>query len=162
MSVDTSAVALRSYQKRLQIDRNDLDGELVIQAQVMFEVSEALTWAKAERDAIKQEMDEEAGIIKAQLFQEEPKLAGTKADALVKKDEGYMEIRKEKSEKDRIVGQWEAMVEAWKSRGYMLRQLADLYVANYYSPTSAGESSSEKRHKRRERDERSQRRNRRS
>lgn len=159
---DVSETAIRQFKQKLRIDKNDLDGELVIQAHVFFEVSERLTWAKAERDSVKQECDELAGNIKAEIFEEQPKLAATKADALVRKDPEFIDLYKERKEADRIVGMWEALVEAFKSRGYMLRQLADLFVANYYSPTSMGESSEEKRQKsaertRRSRDERSSR-----
>lgn len=162
MSLDVSDNALRQFKSKLRIDKNNLDGELVIQSQTFYEISERLTWAKAERDEIKRECDELAAELKSVIFQENPKLAATKADSLVKKDEDFIELYKERKEADRIVGMWEALVEAFKSRGYMLRQLADLYVANYYSPTSAGESRQEKRAKSAERTERSRRNGRRN
>ncbi|AFV81305.1 hypothetical protein F862_gp073 [Vibrio phage vB_VpaS_MAR10] len=162
MSYDTSETAIRSFKGRLRIDKNDLDNELVEQSHLFFEVSERLTWAKAERDEIKRECDELAGEIKAEIFADNPKMADTKATALVKKDADFIERYREKTEADRIVGAWEALVEAFKSRGYMLRQLADLYVANYYSPISGGESQDDKRRKSAERTERSESRRRRS
>ncbi|ATI19150.1 hypothetical protein KF4_068 [Vibrio phage vB_VpaS_KF4] len=158
MAYDVGESAIRSFKNRLRIDKNDLDNELVEQSHLFFEVSERLTWAKAERDEVKRECDELAGELKADLFAENPKLADTKATAIVKKDPDYQERYREKSDADRIVGAWEALVEAFKSRGYMLRQLADLYVANYYSPISGGESQDDKRRKRAERDDRSNRR----
>ncbi|AFE86397.1 hypothetical protein vBValSR12Z_71 [Vibrio phage vB_ValS_R12Z] len=158
MAYDVGEQAIRSFKNRLRIDKNDLDNELVEQSHLFFEVSERLTWAKAERDEVKRECDELAGELKADLFAENPKLADTKATAIVKKDPDYQERYREKSDADRIVGAWEALVEAFKSRGYMLRQLADLYVANYYSPISGGESQDDKRRKRAERDDRSNRR----
>lgn len=147
---------LQRYKQQLLIDKDNLDGELVHQSAYYFAVSEILTQARAERDASKTEMDEVLGEVKADLFHNDPKLADTKATAMAKADPDYIKAVDAKVDMDRIVGQWEAMQEAVKSRGYMLRQLADLYVANYYSPTSAGESAQEKRQKAASRRERSE------
>ncbi|WP_201785647.1 hypothetical protein, partial [Streptococcus agalactiae] len=86
MAYDVGEQAIRSFKNRLRIDKNDLDNELVEQSHLFFEVSERLTWAKAERDEVKRECDELAGELKADLFAENPKLADTKATAIVKKD----------------------------------------------------------------------------
>lgn len=143
--MDLSLKALDGFKRRLIIDKTALDDELIEQPSLFFEVSERLSYSKAERDEARRQRDLVAAEIKADLREDDPKLSESRLNSMVEEDRNYRLARASYHEAEKLVSLWESMTDAVRSRGYMLRQLADLFVANYYSPNSAGESLQDKR-----------------
>ena len=128
---------LRDY---LEIDKHSLDDEIVKQPSLFFQVSEALSEAVAERDACKEELATVDADLDGQI-RHDMEVAGDRiTEAQVKN--GIQVHAKHgpafdtyilaKTRADKLL----AMKEAFQQRGYMLRDLASLYVANYYDSTS--------------------------
>lgn len=125
---------LRQY---LKIDKHALDDELVKHPSLFFKVAEAMTEAVAERDLLKEELaytdaelDKQVRIILGDKATE----AKVKGQVAIHKDHVYATSRylEAKKQADMLA----ALKEAFHNRGYMLRDLAQLYVNNYYSTDS--------------------------
>lgn len=143
---DKLVAELRAY---LEIDKHSLDDEIVKQPSLFFRASEAYVEAVAERDACKEEL----ATIDAELdgkVRHDLDVAGDKiTEAIVKNEiqshkkhsaafDTYM-IAKTKA--DQLL----ALKEAFHQRGYMLRDLASLFVASYYENSSVqGNSRSDR------------------
>lgn len=130
----------------LEIDKHNLDDELVKQPSLFFDVSEAYEEAVAERDACKEELatiDAELdGIIRAKLGDEA-------TEAMVK--HGIQSHARHAEAFDTYIlaktraGKLQALKESFHQRNYMLRELANLYVSSYYEASSVqGTSKTDK------------------
>src|SRR5690348_14596091 len=129
-------IDIEKHKALLAIDKSALDEEISTQPSLFYAVAEGFIEAAAERDACKEELT----TVDAQLDgQVRMVLASTEekvTEAMVKnavqthKDhqaafDTYMEAKT----KADLFG---AMKEAFAQRGYMLRDLAQLYVSSYY------------------------------
>lgn len=133
----------------LAINKNELDTEISNQPSLFYEVAEACVSAMAERDARKEELatvDAELdGKARVTLSQREERVT----EAMVKnavqshKDheqafEAYMEA-KTKSDL------FSAMKDSFGQRGYMLRDMVQLYVASYFEqPSVRGDANADR------------------
>jgi hypothetical protein len=134
-------IDLVEFKKCLKIDKLALDDEVMQQASLLYEVSEALVEAIAKRDALKDnlakleaEIDQDlrTGFEESEIKYTEPKIkslvlidtARTKANT---------ELLAAKTQADRLT----ALKEAFHQRGYMLRDLCSLYQANYFESSAS-------------------------
>ena len=142
---------LADLQQQLAIDKSVLDDEVVRQPMLFYMISELLTTALAERDALKEELQ----AIDADLdFKWRKRLAKDKAakvtETLIKNhvqtsedhEKAFAAWLDAKTKADRL----QALKEAFHQRSYMLRDLVSLYSANYYEeasvkPTKAQDAS---------------------
>lgn len=124
----------------LKIDKHALDDEIERQPSLFFDVSEAYVAAAAKRDACKEELasiDAELdAVVRKRLEDNKERIteAAVKNGIQTHADHGpafdtYMDA---KQEADLLF----ALKEAFQQRGYMLRDLASLYVASYYEQSS--------------------------
>src|SRR5258707_11639907 len=128
---------LEELKQYLKINKFALDDELVGQASVFYKVGEMFAEATAKRDAQKEHL----ATIAAELEQNVRTRLGDKAtegkvkslvlleEEHIAETQAYLEA---KAEADKLF----ALKEAFQQRGYMLRDLAQLFVANYYSRDS--------------------------
>jgi adenylate kinase family enzyme len=132
----TDIAELKEY---LKIDKHRLDEELEEQPMLLFQISEAFVQAAAERDMLKEQL----ATIDANLDFDVRSDYGDKkyTEAMVKNeiqtdkkhDTAMLKYLDAKKQADLLA----ALKEAFQSRGYMLRDLASLYTANYYEQGSA-------------------------
>lgn len=128
-------------QEWLKIDRDQLDEELIRQPEMFFRVSRELADAINDRDTIKDALNRIEAKLSDQIREEkrtaeEKFTVGEIADA-VKRHEKY----RSKQEAYRIASQKvdliAALKEAFAQRSYVLKELASLWVSNYFQETSA-------------------------
>lgn len=125
---------LRQY---LKIDKLALDEELVNQASLYFKISEAYTEAAAERDLLKETLAYGDAKIEQDIRKElGDKCTEGKVKSLLTINEKHAEANGHyldaKIKADRLA----ALKEAFHQRGYMLRDLAQLFISNYYGADS--------------------------
>lgn len=130
------AFDLEQFRKYLQIDKNALDTAVMQQPTLLDEVSEAYEEAVSERDALKEEL----AIIDAQLDCEirakNNKATESAIKALVLLHPSHREGFTQWIEAKEYAGKLGALRDAFKDRSYMLRELGNLYVSNYFQQTS--------------------------
>lgn len=124
----------RSY---LAVDKHNLDEELVQQPQLYERVGQELAMAQTDLASAKKSLE---------------KMESELLDDLLRKDTGRTSMEKLKSKlhfdpelqrmhavlrsREEDVRMWTHMLEAFKARGYSIRDLAALYNANYYQRDS--------------------------
>lgn len=144
-------LTLTDLQEQLAIDKSCLDDEVIRQPMLFYSVSEMLVDALAERDAAKEELNavdaDLDGIWRKKLSKD---AKGRLTESMVKNhvqlsaqhEKAFDVYLKAKTKADRLT----ALKEAFQARSYMLRDLVQLYSANYYEdasvkPTRAQEAS---------------------
>ena len=136
---------IEQLKARLAINKGGLDDEVSQQPTLYFEVSEAYVEAAAVRDACKEELTSiDAsldGEVRAALARSEDKVTEAMVKNSVQSHEKhqaafdtYMEA---KTKADLLA----ALKEAFGQRGYMLRDLAQLFMASYYEQSSMSNGS---------------------
>jgi len=128
----------------LRIDKYGLDDAISGQPNLLYQISEAVAEAMAERDASKEELariDAELDVeVRAKMEKEKRDPKAKITEAMVtsrimmnrRHEEAFDTFMLAKRDADKLL----ALKEAFQQRGYMLRELASLYVASYYEQSS--------------------------
>lgn len=128
---------LRVY---LEIDKHGLDDEIVKQPSLLLQVAEAHAEAIAERDSCKEELATVDAELDGQVRRKLEKVKEKVTEAAVKHGiqtsqkhgDAFDTYMTAKTKADKLL----ALKEAFQNRSYMLRDLVQLYVANYYDQSS--------------------------
>jgi translation elongation factor EF-Ts len=133
---DTSAITLALLERDLAIDRNALDEALLTQPDLFYRASKKLAELISQRDAAKQDISEAEAEADKDI-RSEIEEAGTKITE--KEVESRKRIHPEVSASIKTylnlnlsVGQFTALVDAFKQRSYVLKSLSDLHISGYF------------------------------
>lgn len=122
---------LEQYRKMLTVNRHRLDEELELQSMLMDQIASSV----ARFNSQQLEAKEDLAKVEARIFLElkEDKVSNEAANAEVRKHreritawQRYQIARQEYEE-------WQGLLNAWTSRGYHIKTLADLYIAQYFT-----------------------------
>lgn len=128
------------FKQYLEVDKLNLDDELVNHAVLLGEVSDAYAEALCERDDLKEVLAQVDADISSEI-REKLESNGKKAtEAIVAADtllspqhqKAYKAYAEARSQAARLG----ALKEAFLARGYMIRDLCSLYVSNYFENSS--------------------------
>lgn len=133
------------FRKYLEIDRSSLDDEVRRHASLLFKVSEAMVEAIAKRDYFKEHLASMDAKIDQELradFEDKgDKYTESQIKSLILTDKERCGVNAKlleaKAEADKLI----ALKDAFHQRGYMIRDLCSLYVANFYEDSSVRETS---------------------
>lgn len=135
---------IETYADQLKINKHQLDEELVVHSDVLFRISDQLSklrelWAAATDEFKKAEA--EAFAAQKQMMDNGKPLSDTRAEMAVRNDpyrnKAWTVMVGCKAELER----WEALYEAWKTKGYNMNTLASMYATGNFSvglPNRAG------------------------
>ncbi len=118
----------------LQVDKHALDEELVRQPSLFYRISELYVEAVAVRDSQKEKL----AVIDAEIEQEIRRKLGNKCTegkvkGILLLDEDHHQAAEMYLDAKRKADQLQALKEAFHMRGYMLRDLAQLFISNYFT-----------------------------
>lgn len=123
-------------QTNLQIDRNNLDIEMQQQSVLFYKIGDMFVQASAERDTLKDELAHTDAVLtdKHTIALEAAGKRATKdsIEAAIKQDDEHITCSENYLAAKAYADKCAALKEAFHMRSYMLRDLASLYVANYY------------------------------
>ena len=132
-------IDIKEFKGFLKIDRGDLDNEIVQHASLFFEVSEACVEAKAEADTLK----EEVATIDAELaskhrirLEKNGKATDAQVKSAVQQDPKHDKAHCAYIDAKELADKLSALQESFRQRGQMLRELAGLYVTQYFQKSS--------------------------
>lgn len=129
------------FRQYLIIDKFALDDALKEQPSLLFQVSEAFESALARRDALKDQVSTvEAEVdvdIRESAAKTKEKVTEPQIKHLIATDHGREQAYKAYAEARALAGRLGALKEAFKERGYMLREMCSLYVSNYFEQASS-------------------------
>jgi hypothetical protein len=127
----------RDLEEALRIDENALEVALRDQPTQFYRVSSAYAIAISRRDAAKQALqDAEAGAdlaVRREAQEEDRKITEGEVKATAQTSAGVLSARDRLNALAEQVGRLGALKEAFQQRSYALKDLAGLYVANYYT-----------------------------
>lgn len=130
------ALTIDQIQEMLRVDKNALDEALVVQADIMFRISDEIT----DSGEIVATLTDDLKQVEMAAFLEAKDRgdADKKADAYARTHPGRVKLGDQLAAAKRTHQRWVGMHEAWKARGYAIRELAELYAAQYFvvSPNS--------------------------
>lgn len=123
---------LAFLQKKLSIDKDDLDSALIEQPDLYYHVADAFVTAVAERDAAKLNMEQAIAELDKQ-FREAAAAAEEKVTETSLQRKIATTPRIQTLEKDLLryrvdADRWQALKEAFQQRSFMLRELVSMYV----------------------------------
>ena len=128
------------YQSELKIDRDDLDNELVRQPGNFHAVSYQWTLACSRRDAqklaVKGVHGREWNRIREKVEAEGNRATVDLMTAMLEKSKKYREAQDLYNEAVAEAEAWGALKEAWMQRSYALKDLVNLFVAQYFETDS--------------------------
>ena len=137
-------LTIDTIKDRLQIDRHRLDDELELQPQVTYFISDKVAEANSAVLAAKESLEKLEAEIRLDLRGSTTKRTNDEINAEIQidadrinKNVRYLECKREH---EKLLG----LAESWRARGFALKTLADLYMANYFASDSAGRESSYK------------------
>lgn len=137
---------LVQLEEGLQIDEYALDDALVTQPDSFYRVSKQLALLISRRDAKKQELAEEEAKADAELretaVKHKDKVTETEVKNMIRLDRDVQKVSTEFLDLNREVGELTALKEAYQQRSYVLKDLVQLYIANYYTNADGSSSSS--------------------
>lgn len=132
---------INTYRKMLFVQRHRLDDELEVQAELMERISAATVVRNSRSIEAKENLSQVEARLLEDARDDDPKLTAAAADAKIRRDperiKAWRIFQAARAEHE----QWQGLQDAWRQRGFSIKTLADLYTANYYSPTSTTNSS---------------------
>lgn len=136
-----SLETIEAYRNRMRIEKHRLDDELEIQAELLHRIFEKVVSASSAAMEAKDVLERIEGDVYFEAKHVNPKATVPELQGITRTDpariKAWRMYRDAKAEQE----SWEGLHEAWKSRGFALRSLVDLRLANYYtSDSDAGEN----------------------
>jgi len=129
-----------TYRLKLRIDKNDLDETVIKHPELLEEVSTAFALAVSKRDQAKTEMERCQAELTLKYRRRANKagerITNDEIASRVINDQTYVLVHDVFLTATKDVAQWQALKEAFISRGYMIRELCSLYASNYFNSTS--------------------------
>lgn len=131
---------LAYYRRILRVDKHCLDDALETQSQIQDEISSELAQATSRMNLAKDQLDRKTADVIAEL--KEGKVSETLAAGLAKKDQRRLDLWRVYQDAREEHEQWVGLYDAWQRRGYSIKTLAELYVAQYFAVTSVTTTTS--------------------
>jgi hypothetical protein len=128
---------LEELERGLKIDEHGLEQECVQQPELFYRIAKQAMRARTVRDQLKRDLERieaEAVIeIRAQAERRDVKMTVKDIEAAVIMNLKVRQATSQLGTANETLGNLEALKESYSQRKDMLRELANLYVANYYS-----------------------------
>lgn len=124
------------YRAMLKVSKHHLDDELEIHAEVMEQLTTEVALRNTLMIRAKDDLAREEGKLAEDIKEDEPKLSIGAIDAKVKRDPyrvkswTHYQNAREGHEK------WVGLLEAWRQKGFTMKNLSDLYSAQYFALNS--------------------------
>ena len=123
--------------ERIKIDQNALNDELVEQPALFMAASNAYVMAISERDEAKADVD----VARAEAYfdirrSSKEKVTEATISAQIELDKNYRVACKNYLEAKQAASEAETLKESFAQKGYVLKELAALYIAGYFGTSS--------------------------
>ncbi len=129
---------------RLIVNKDNLDDELIHQPELYFRAAAEKARASSRLDAAKDQVKTMSASLFIQLEEEMGKKGKTTVSGVQQAVESHERMQTAKLMARNAAEEyeeWQALVEAISQRSYILRELAQLYIANYYTSSSVSDQT---------------------
>lgn len=121
---------------QLRIDKHDIDNEIERQPSLFFDVSREVTAAAARRDYLKEELQridaKLDGKYRRRAVKQSTKYTEAQIAHMIALDDDHIAASNALIDAREHADTMQALKESFNQRSYMLRDLASLFVANYF------------------------------
>lgn len=148
------AHSIEFYRGRLRVDRHQLDDELEEHSLLYEQIGQAMTAANSSAIKAKDQLAKVEARLAEDLKSGEPSLSIQRLDAKIKRHPDRRESFSAWVEARERYEEWQALHEAWKTRGFTIRNLSDLYLGQYFALNSTTNRAGDSRRAYEERRER--------
>ena len=131
------AFTIEVFRNMLRVNKHRLDDELEIQGETQERISSHLARLNSRQLELKKALDSTEAVVISRLKDNDPKLSNPIAEKEARRDRDYVAAWQAWSVARQEYEEWLGLYEAWKSRGYQLKTLADLYGDQYFMIDSA-------------------------
>lgn len=122
-------------------DKDDLDEEHIRQPELIFQCGRGHAAAAEHLELMKHEADITLATLDKKLREEltarSEKFSETSLAKMIDLDESMQTARKDLIQAKFILANWSALVEGFRAKSFSLRELSELYVANYFQTESS-------------------------
>lgn len=128
---------LQHYRAQLRINRLRLDEDLEVQAVMLEQISSNVTRLNTRV----LEMKEQLAMVEARLTQDlalEEKLTVAELGAKVKRHKDRVEAYRKWMLAREEHEEWTGLLDAWRGKGFAMKDLGNLYASQYFSINSVG------------------------
>lgn len=137
MSTDMIDKPIEYYVEQLAIDKFNLDGCIERQAGLFNEIAVSLAEAISQRDFLKKDYEdvqaEVAAEVRHEAKQDSRKMTDKAVTECVAEDKDVKQAHTDFLDAKRSVDLWAALKESFMQRSYMIKELAQLYIAGYFA-----------------------------
>ena len=132
------SLTLDQVSNMMRVNKHRLDDELEIHPDIAHKISEALATANAKAGGLKEELTQLESNLLISIRRGGEKLTAGEVTAEIETDPKRVSKMREYLSAKKDAERWTGAHDAWKQRGYALKGLGDLYVAQYFTVDSAG------------------------
>lgn len=129
---------LRDFQALLPIRKHRLDEELELQGEVLYRIGER----KAAANSVMQRAKDDLASVEAEVYTRArdsvTKITVQELQGIVQRDPKRRAAWLDYVEAREVFERWESLYESWRSRGFALKALGELYISSYYTTESVG------------------------
>lgn len=129
--------AMNQIEGMLAIKKHLLDDELEKQPQVMYSISEAVAEHYADYMRVQDELDVCEAELYIKIKRGSEKSTVDEVKSLIQTDSHRRALFSRVCAEQALHHKWQGLLEAWKQKGFALKSLADLALANYFSTDTA-------------------------
>lgn len=146
MDIKVAGRSLEDWGEQLRIDTDGLDHEIETQPFLFYQVASAYAQAVSQRDeAYDYVRQVDAGLnfkVREEMANNGQRVTEEQVKSAIQIHQEHLNAYQAYLEKKQQAEEIEALRSALQQRGYMLRDLAQLYTTGYMSSTSAGGQTS--------------------
>jgi len=139
----TKQLSTEEVRDQLEIDKDQLDHELMAQPELVYDVNMRRADAISARDSYKLDLEELEAEVFDRLRKGDAKMQVTAVKALVDSDPDVIAARRKMLKLTDAARRWEVCTESITARGYALHKLVDMALVQ--SAAIAGQSEKEDR-----------------
>jgi hypothetical protein len=136
------AFTIEVFRNMLRVNKHRLDDELEIQAETQERISSHLARLNSRQLELKKSLDATEALVISRLKDNDAKMSNPVAEKEARRDREYVAAWQAWSVARQEHEEWLGLYEAWKSRGYQLKTLADLHGDSYFTIDSTSSRSS--------------------
>lgn len=129
---------IQQYRNMVRINRHRLDDELEINAQMMEEIGQQAAAADRRAIALKLAYEQVAARLVRNIKANDPKVTAVLLESEITLDRDCCTAQQAHAEAHQVAAEWSALSKAWYQRGFDMKALSELYVAQYFVINSTG------------------------
>jgi len=126
-------LSYEQYRAMLPTMKHRLDDELEIYAEIMEQISSQAVLYNSRAIEAKDKLAKAEGLLIEEFKEDNPKLTVDQVNSQVRRHPDRAQAWRVSQEARAEYEKWSGLADAWRQKGYAIKNLADLYAAQYFA-----------------------------